>query len=590
MIFFDLKTFLQENYQAISAIVLLGIIGLAAYLLHHFHKRKEVSFDEKFLESKSEKISICIDEGEGQVEKYFIYDKEGRYETIPIEAFYMEFDKSNSNKLKEWLGHISRVTDFNKTRRIEVVMYQERTNKRRVYLVELNCYIAELKKYYLTFKDITASMGLRQKITRVVILNDDEVFFKNSNAKNVASDAETSSYLVAFRFKEYAFAFKELQHEIMLSLQEKIYYAISDNRLENEIVCSIEDGTIVLFSTNVTNEKRFVSHIKSLIQNASKEYELIKHQFKYSVHLVGGYIKVEKDEEISMDTVLKAKTAADYIISSGNGNNKLQLFDSTLQKYYDETNKKVFEVEETIKNELFTIDYVPLIETKKKEVKGYFLSINIPQNLDMDYHTFIHFAKIKHLRNEFYKKVFTNIRQQKDKRRQAFYLPFDFDDIDRLFEAYNSSDEFQMINCYFCVEFSSSTLLNYDLISIEKKLASHAGDKIKFGLSYNTETPLYLNAKIYSKISTVLFRDRLIEGILDKYSIGALINVYCDVAKQYNHEIIGLNVDSIELYETLAHLKVNKVGGKFITQNIDDDRITDEKLLLTLNEIEKRPY
>ena len=128
------------------------------------------------------------------------------------------------------------------------------------------------------------------------------------------------------------------------------------------------------------------------------------------------------------------------------------------------------------------------------------------------------------------------------------------------------------------------------MIDIEKALAKSIKGDVKCGIAYNNLTPIYLNAKIYSKTNVTILKDQLIETLLDNHAQASLLNVYVDVAKTYNHDIIGLNVDSIALYETLVHNRVNKVGGKFITSNIDKDKMVDETLLKTLNEIETRPY
>jgi len=583
--------FLNEYYVVLALIFFL-MAGIAAVVfIIIFSKRKSKSFENQLNDVKVEKMSIVIDTQEKRVETYFLFDNENKYEVESLDSFYMRFDNKNVTRLKKWLTKIENsVADYNNTLRTQLVMYHSVKNKRRVYLAELDNYLPEFSRYYLTFKDITSSVKIMQKIDKVEILHDDESFFKQVNSKIYSSDMNANNYIATFRYKEYQYAKKELQPEFIKTLEEKIFLKLEELKFPTDMLCLSEDGTFILFVANSTNEKRLIAHLKEMTSKISGEYDIIKHQFKYSVHMVCGYLPLSKNETFTIDAIMKAKTAADFVIGSGSLSNKVQLFDEKIQSYHNETNNKILSVEIAINEDQFEIEYVPIMEVKDKKVKGYNINVIIPQSLDMDLATFREFAKLRHLRIAFYTKIFENIKKLKFPKKTQFYLTFDFDDIDRVFEVYYSREDFQSINCIFCVEFSNKTLQNYDLIDIEKTLAKSIKGDVKCGIAYNNLTPIYLNAKIYSKTNVTILKDQLIETLLDNHAQASLLNVYVDVAKTYNHDIIGLNVDSIALYETLVHNRVNKVGGKFITSNIDKDKMVDETLLKTLNEIETRPY
>ena len=183
------------------------------------------------------------------------------------------------------------------------------------------------------------------------------------------------------------------------------------------------------------------------------------------------------------------------------------------------------------------------------------------------------------------------ILRHKDAYNKPFFISFDFDDIDRVFEAYESEEEFKNVDLYFCLEFPNTTMQNYDLITIERKIAHYQKyNHVKFGINYNTLTAIYLNAKIYSKADIVLLSGQLIEHSMDNYTNESLIEVYTKVASSYAQEVIGLEVTSLAYYELYKHYNVKKVGGIFLTPYIVNDKIEDKFFLRNLTDIDKRTY
>jgi len=178
-----------------------------------------------------------------------------------------------------------------------------------------------------------------------------------------------------------------------------------------------------------------------------------------------------------------------------------------------------------------------------------------------------------------------------DYKNKTFYFSFDFENLKSVMDAYQANELYNQMNFYFCIEFSNITMQNTDLITIEKKLASFKENaNIKFGITYNTLTTIYLNDKIYAKANVVLLSGQLIEQSLDRYTNESLIDIYTKVASSYNQEVIGLNVKSLAIYEMLNHYKVSKVGGSFLTPYVEDNKINDKSILKTLSEIENRTY
>ena len=64
---------------------------------------------------------------------------------------------------------------------------------------------------------------------------------------------------------------------------------------------------------------------------------------------------------------------------------------------------------------------------------------------------------------------------------------FDFDDLEKVVEAYKNNKDYSNVQYYFCVEFSTDTLRNNNLIEIERKLIKNKEkNKFKLGITYNT--------------------------------------------------------------------------------------------------------
>ena len=68
------------------------------------------------------------------------------------------------------------------------------------------------------------------------------------------------------------------------------------------------------------------------------------------------------------------------------------------------------------------------------------------------------------------------------------------------------------------------------------------------------------------------------------------IDIYINVANEYNQEVIGLSVKSLAIYELFSHYKIKKVGGNYIRPYALEGKITDKAILKNLSEIENRNY
>ncbi len=582
--------FLNNNWSKILfALLLLATFAFLAFYIYFKFIKKEKSFKDSLNEAKLLQIAITIDLEEKIVEKYYLYDQTHKDEIISLDEFFVCFDKTNAEKLNYWLGHIARATDFRKTRRVELVMYDN--NSRGVYLVELESYNAELKKYYLIFKDMTESINVFRRAGKIPVVTDNEDFYNKANERLCVVDDDANNFLVAIKYKEQSFAAKELQSDILRLVEDSIYKKLDKMKFDNELLCLTSNGTFLLFSTNVVNVKKYKSHIKKLLLSNSGVYNIIQNRFSYTVNLIAGYTRIHKYEKISIDKTLEAETAANVLMNKGHFGERLQLFDDNLQNVHTVLNNKLLAVEKVVTQNLFSLDLVPIIKTISKTVSGYYVSIHLPHSLNMDLSEFMNLIQQRSFRFRFYTQVFEQMLQVKDYKNKTFYFSFDFENLKSVMDAYQSNEQYSQLNFYFCIEFSNITMQNTDLITIEKKLASFKENaNIKFGITYNTLTTIYLNDKIYAKANVVLLSGQLIEQSLDRYTNESLIDIYTKVASSYNQEVIGLNVKSLAIYEMLNHYKVSKVGGSFLTPYVEDNKINDKSILKTLSEIENRTY
>ena len=588
---FSVQTFISEYWMHIALVILVAIALYLAFLyIFKGVYQSERSFKDQLNEAKQVQIAVHIDLEEKKVEKYYLYDQTHKDECISLDEFYVRFDKNNAEKLRKWLNNISKATDFNKTRRIELVMY-DNNNTRGVYLVELDSYNDENKRFFLTFKDMTDSINVFRRAGKISVTEENEQFFEKANERISVTDDDASNYLIAIRYKEYEFAKKEMQNDILRLIEDNIYNRLKENKAETDLFTFSGNGTFLLFSANILNEKKYKQYIKKLLNTCSGEYVLIKNKLSYSVSLVSGYTKINRDEKLTIDKCLEAETAANSLVTKGRFSEKLQPFDEHIQNIHTVMNNKLLAVEKVITQNLFGLKYIPIISTYTKSICGYEVKVVLPHALNMDIVEFMSFAKQRSFRVTFFNKVFEQILKHSETNDMYYYLSFDFDHLAKVMEAYQYDARYEDLKIYYCLEFSNSTMQKTDLITIEKKMSQYIESlNIKFGIAYNTLTTIYLNAKIYSKAEVVLLSGQLVECALDKYSNEALIDIYTKVAASYRQDIVAVNVKSIALYEMLVHFKINKIGGQFFTPYIEKGKIEDKALLKALNDIETRPY
>lgn len=571
---------------ALLVLTLFVVFGLIVY--NYSHKPK--TFKEDYQDVKTMQISMTLDFEERIVEKYYLYDQSKKKEIIQLDEFFMRFDKMNAEKLRNWLERISENHDFSRTRRIELVMYNS-SNSRGVYLVELDGYNAENKRYFLTFKDISESISVLRRIEKKTLSGRKEDFFDRVNERLLVADDHSNNFLVAIKYKEYEYTNRELQSDFVGLISDNIFLRISEVKNENEIIHIGDKGIIYLFSSNIISVKKFKKHIKNILSTCSGEYNILTNKFSYTISLVAGYTKINKDEKLTFDKTLEAETAMNSIISKGRFSEHLQAFDEHLKVEFNLKNNKLLAVEKVVTETLFSVNYIPIINIDDKTVSSFYVQIGLPHALNMSVNEFKELVKERYFRVTLYNKIFELILRHKDAFNKPFFFSFDFDDIDKVLEAYQSSSDFSNIDLYFCLEFSNTTMQNNDLISIERKLTHYQNElNIRFGINYNTLTALYLNAKIYSKADIVLLSGQLIEHAMDNYSNESLIEVYTKVAASYAQEVIGLNVTSLAVYELFKHYNVKQVGGIYLTPYIINDKIEDKFFLRSLQEIEKRTY
>ena len=577
-------------FEIVFVVLLLAIIVFLVFFIYFKFVKKESSFKESFNDSKLLQIAITIDLEEKTVTKYYLYDQNHKDEIITLDEFYTRFDKTNSEKFKDWLDAISVMSVFNQTRRKEIVMYDS-DNSQSIYLVELESYNPEAKRYYLIFKDITKSQDVNDRLHKTSIEYANETFFSKANERLLVVDENATSFLVAIKYREYPFAIKELPSGILESLETTIYKSIEKMKFENDLLC-LNNDTFLLFSANVVNIKKYKHHIKKILQENSGVYNLFGNRFSYTINLVAGYTTIEKDvSELQAEKIFEAENALEFLLSKNHSSERLQLFDKKLKELNTLKNNKLLAVDNVVTKDLFSVELEPIIATENKDVCGYNVNISIPHALNMELKEFIELVKMGTFTTTFYINVFAKIRDYIGIDNYKIYLSFDFESLNDVMAAYYSNSEFSKLNINFCLEFSNATMQKTDFTTIEKALTIYKKNRnMHFGITYSTLNSIYLNDKIYSKADTVLLKGQVIEQSLDKYNNELLLEVYTRLAKSYNHDIIALNVKSLAIYEMLKHFKIKKVCGSYLTPYVAGDKIVDKPILKVLSDIESKNY
>ena len=247
-------------------LILLGVIALTVFvmlfLIIYNYSVRPKTFKENLYSTKTRNLSITIDLEEKIVEKFYLYDQNKKQEIIPLAEFYVRFDKKNVEKLKNWLSEIALNHDFNRTRRIELVMYNA-NNSRHIYLVELDGYNAENKRYFLTFNDVSDSSNVLRRADKSITHTKKEDFFNRVNERLLVCDEDSNNFLVAFKFKEFEYTQRELKITLVDLIYDNVCSKIATVKSDNEIIQRGDKGIIYLFSSNIVNVKKFKKHIRN---------------------------------------------------------------------------------------------------------------------------------------------------------------------------------------------------------------------------------------------------------------------------------------------------------------------------------------
>ena len=580
---------LLSKYWVVTVLALLVLLLLILFFLMIYYKRinKEKSFKQNFEATKYSQFSIVIDLEEKIAERYYLYDQANPFERLPLDEFYVRFTIEHSSNLKNWMEDIKTKTDLSTVARQELVMY-DKNNVRRIYLAELENYIPEYNKFYFIFKDITDTpQVLRRSQKRIPSISENDYFTKVNERLSVC-DEGSSNFFVAIKYQEREKLEKELHPETIKLIYEKIYQNIILYKSDNELLF-LANQSIYLFSCSVVNVKKYKKHLKNIISKCSGEYNIVN--FTFTITLVAGYTKIASNETMNFDKTLEAAVAANTLMDKGKFAEKIQLYDDELKEKATIKDNKLLVAEKVVTEGLFSLNYVPILGVSRKKVMGYAIQIGLPSALHMEVSEFIGLLKQISFRSAFYTRIFDIVLKHKDALEKPFYLSFDFDDLEKVVEAYKNNKDYSNVQYYFCVEFSTDTLRNNNLIEIERKLIKNKEkNKFKLGITYNTLNTIYLNDKIYSKARVVLLTGQLIEHALDNYKNASLLELYTKVANSYHQEVIGLNVSTLATYEILTHYNVKKIGGYLLTPHIVDGAISDKFLLKKLKDIDSKTY
>ena len=77
---------------------------------------------------------------------------------------------------------------------------------------------------------ITFSANVSRRAGKISSYFENEVFFEKANERISVTDDDACNYLVAIRYKDYEFAKKEMQNDILRLIEDNIYNKIKENR------------------------------------------------------------------------------------------------------------------------------------------------------------------------------------------------------------------------------------------------------------------------------------------------------------------------------------------------------------------------
>lgn len=588
MIFELFRQLDEEELWLVLGILIILSISLFVMLIYQVFIKKTTTFRDVLKNYKNIQMSIAIDLEEKVVEKYYLYDQSHKNQKISLDEFYLKFDQANKKRLVDWISHIQTVTDFTKTRRQEFVMYDD-NNRKRIYRVELESYDVEKNKFFFIFRDITESMAVFKRLERIVNVNDIEKFYDKVKEYLLASDEDSLNYLVAIRYKEFFNLEKDVRGDAISLIDSNVYSRLAQEKFENDLICQFNPGIVLMFSANISNVKKYKRHVRQIIYKNSGQYDIAKNRF--NITLVAGLTKVTKEDMALTDKVLEAELSVNQMINRFKLSDRLQFYDEDLKKKQTEKAAKMLLVQNIITENLFIVNYQPVIEKKSKKVTGYIVDLQIPSNLKLDKEEFYTLAKEIGFRKTFFIKVFERIIAHPEAKTKSFYFCVEYDNFTRAMDAYQTDNRFAKVDFIFCIGFKNTKKYYLDLLQIEKEMNLYRRDlKIRLGINYNALQTIYLNDKIYSKVDLLLLSGQLVDQSLQTYSNRTLIDIYSKVAKEYTLDLVAADISSLDLYEMFKNYNFTKFSGPILTSKIINGEINDKSTLKILKEIEEKKY
>lgn len=565
----------------LACILLLCIIKIST--------KKRTPFNKVFKYYKQIEMSIVINLNEKIVEKYYVYDQFHKSEILSLDEFYLRIcDYNICKRLDFWLENIK---DNNYTSRLELAMYDE-NNNRRIYKAELERFDRENNTYYLFLKDTTESPEVIKRVNKIGNNTNIDAFYEKANIILANRNIDEKYYLVAIKYKEFNDIRKLVKSSEYLSLLDALIYTRLNNRKNpNDLLCQSNEGVILLFTHSLMNEKKTKRAIKKLInQEASGTYIISKS--RYSINLVAGISAIKSGETLTGEKKIEAEEAANSLIKHYMSSEKIRFYDTTLVNKRNEELTLKARVQKIVEDMDFDFKYTKLFKVTDKKQDGFLVDFSLKAKDHLTKDEFINICREIGSRKLLYSKIFNEMLSHNLYSNNTYYISLNYQDIDKVMEAYSSNEEFKKLNIYFCISYNNISKRSYnDISEVEKQIHLYKKSlKVHFGINYNSLQTIYLNENLYNLMEIVLFSGNLVANSLDTYGNGSLIDMYVKVAKKYKHFMIASDVSSLAIYEFFYKQGVNEIGGKVFTTKIDSNEIVDKLLLLKLNAIENKTY
>lgn len=563
-------------FLAFLALVLLFLILKTSLR----HKRK--SFLELMDEKKTIRLSIVIDMQRQIVETYYVYETHNKSKTLHYDEFTYGFDSENLKKLNDWLKAIDE-SNVGYNRRIEVQIY-DNSGKKKLYRYSLQNYIKDSKKYFITAQDITDSYQIIQDYNKKLAEYDIENFFENAQKILKNKLDNEYAYIISLRYKEFESITKDFKEDFIKLIDYEVLNRLEAILDEDMAICQNKEATFTILISKLSSPSKLKQRLKKLIQLCSGSIKVNNRTF--DINFLAGVIGVSLNSDLS-DATEKSEIALSQTLKRRFLNDKIKFFDEELSNIERQKMENISMVRDIINNETFELVSIPIIDTNSKKVVAYKLDLFLGNGVELNKEQFLSYAQEIGERRNFFTKLFDKIYNMN--LNMPVYINISHEQIPRFCAAYAAKDYFKTIKLKVVISFDTLEVTEMNMVSLEKTIKINMDYyKIEFGVLVNNFKDQYLNELIYSKLKFMMIEGNVINKSFTSSHNKIALHTNEMVANQYNFEIIGSDISSLEQYEKLYEMESKYISGPLFNNKLSDNQITDSNFLKQISEIENR--